>query len=161
MRLSKKLNAIRKAVRPLRDRVLIQRLDYQHPTLAVVGVTLEKGVVVAIGYGRRLRRKVRFNHSMNQLNTERAIFFEDGGELGKIRPMRVKVGDVVEFSPRNYIEWDFMGERLLWVWENAIYGIDPLASKSKALLWQQSAGYDRKGNYLSGEENWTRASGAA
>jgi co-chaperonin GroES (HSP10) len=146
-------------LRPLRDRVLIRKIEYKHPLLAVVGVVLEKGVVVAVGPGRRIRRKVRFNHSMDQMNTKRALYFEDGEETGKVRPMRVKVGDTVEFSTRQQIEIEWEGERLYMIFEQSIYGIDPNASQSQALLWQQSAGYDRNGNFLSGAEDWQRAGG--
>lgn len=147
MKLPKHLMAISKRVRPLRDRVLIQRITYQHPTLAIVGVTLQKGIVVAVGYGRRIRRKVRFDKAEGHLSTQGSLYFEDGEETGKLRPMRVKVGDTVEFSPRNQIEWNFEGEDLVWIWEQSIYGTTN-DSQSEALLWQQSAGYDRHGNWL-------------
>jgi hypothetical protein len=134
-------------LRVLRDRVIVKRFDYQHPFLAVVGVVLQKGVVVAAGYGRRVRRKVKFE----QGNLGRAIWFEDGDETGKILPMKLKVGDVVEFSPRNQFEFRLEGEDLISVWQNACY-CKTDASKSNALLWQQSAGHDRHGNFMSGKE---------
>jgi hypothetical protein len=80
-----------------------------------------------------------------------ALYFEDGDETGKIRPVRVKVGDVVEFSPRNQIEFEHDGEQYVMIWDQAIYGTTN-DSQSAALLWQQSAGHDRQGNYLSGRE---------
>jgi co-chaperonin GroES (HSP10) len=143
------LARINRLVRPLRDRLLIKRFEYQHPVLWTTGISLQKGLVVATGPGRRQRRKVRFDLMQGHLNTERSLYFEDGDETGKTRPMRVKVGDIVEFSPRNQIEWDFEGEELVWVWEQACYGTTN-DSKHEALLWQQSAGYDRHGNWLGG-----------
>jgi co-chaperonin GroES (HSP10) len=134
-------------VKPLGDRVLVKRMDYVHPTLAVVGVTLQKGLVVAVGPGRRRKRKVRFDNQMGHMNTSSSLYFEDGDETGEIRPMRVKVGDYVEFSPRNQIEWEFEGEKYVWIKEQACYGTTN-DSKAEALLWQQPAGYDRNGNYL-------------
>ncbi len=134
-------------LRVLRDRVIVKRFEYQHPFLAVVGVALQKGVVVASGYGRRVRRKVKFE----QGNLGRVLYFEDGDETGKIIPMKLHVGDVVEFSPRNQFEFRFEGEDLISVWQNACY-CKSSASKSDALLWQQSAGHDRHGNFMSGKE---------
>src|SRR5437762_1666459 len=122
MKLPKHLTTISKLVRPLRDRLLIKKIEYKHPTLAIVGVTLQKGIVVAVGYSRRIRRKVRFDKAEGHLITQDALYFEDGADTGKIRPMRVKVGDIVEFSPRNQIDWNFKGEDLVWIWEGAVYG---------------------------------------
>lgn len=138
-------------LRVLRDRVAVRRFEYQHPVLAVIGVVLQKGEVVAVGYGRRQRRKTPFTAMPG-----RTIYFEDGEETGTILPMKVKVGDIVEFSPREQLEFDFNGEKLVMINQNAIYGVDPSASKSNALLWQQSAGYDRDGNFLSGKEAWDK-----
>ena len=45
----------------------------------------------------------------------------------------------------------------LMVEEKAIYSIDPDESLNECLMWQQSAGYDRKGNFMSGAEDWHRA----
>lgn len=138
-------------LRVLRDRVIVRRFEYQHPLLAVVGVVLQKGEVVAVGYGRRQRRKTAFTGMPG-----RTIFFEDGEETGKILPMKVSVGDVVEFSPREQVEFTFNGEQLIAINQNSIYGVDPSGSKHKALLFQQSAGFDREGNFLSGKESWDR-----
>jgi hypothetical protein len=55
------------------------------------------------------------------------------------------------------VEFDFEGKSYLMVWRRSCYGIDPTASKSNALLWQQSAGYDRNGNFMSGAEDWMQS----
>jgi hypothetical protein len=65
--------------------------------------------------------------------------------------MPVKAGEVVEFSPRNQIEWEYEGQKLVWIKAGAIYGTTN-DSKAEALLWQQSAGTDRHGNFLGGNE---------
>ena len=46
---------------------------------------------------------------------------------------------------------------LAFVWQKAIYSIDPDESLNECLLWQQSAGHDRNGNWMSGAEDWHRA----
>jgi hypothetical protein len=145
----------------LRDRVLIKPMEYEHPVLATPGMKISKGVVLAVGYGHRQRRKTPFHQKMG--SSGRTIWFEDGEETGKIIPMQVMVGDVVEFGFRNSFEFDAsrlgfpdLG-KLLVVWQKAIYSIDPTGSPERALLWQQSAGYDRNGNYMSGAEDWHRA----
>lgn len=131
----------------LRDRVIVSRIDYEHPVLAVVGVVLQKGLVVAVGYGRRTRRK----HGFQCFPGGPTQYYEDGNETGEIRPMKVRVGQHVEFSPRNCIEFTFEGVPLVQVWQEGVYGTTT-DSQSDALLWQQSAGYDRDGNFMSGRE---------
>lgn len=137
-------------IRPLRDRVCIKLVEYQHPVLAVVGVSLNKGQVVAVGPGRKIRRKQRFDAAQGMMG--RSLWFEDGEETGKIGPMHVKVGDFVEFSPRQSIPFSIDGEDYVMIKQGAIYGTTN-DSKSDAMLWQQSAGYDREGNFMSGRES--------
>jgi len=164
MILSPELDEVRSRLRVLRDRVLVKPLSYVHPTLITPGIEVQKGVVVAIGYGRRQRRKVRFDQMEGHFGS--SLYFEDGEETGRILPMKVAVGDVVEFSPRNVFiirEEDLVSlglpdvGDLLMVWQQGIYSIDPTESQSDAFMWQQPAGYDRHGNFMSGAESWARA----
>lgn len=157
--LTPELREVNRCVHVLRDRLLVSPLPYEHPQLILPGVTIQKGIVVGLGYGRRQRRKVRFDQMEGHLNTQRAMYFEDGAETGSILPMRVEVGDVVEFSSRNYtvVDFDRLGFNVgdLWfVWQAAVMTVDPEGSRSAALMWQRSAGYDRNGNFLSGAESW-------
>lgn len=102
---------------------------------------------MACGPGKRKRKKVRFDLTQGHLSTSRALYFEDGSETGGIHSMPCKVGDVVEFSPRNQIADEISGEKVVWIRAGAIYGTTN-DSQAEALLWQQSAGYDRNGNWL-------------
>ena len=183
MILPPQLEEVGRRVRVLRDRVLVSPLAYQHPLLYTQGVDVQKGVVVAVGYGRRQRRKVGFNQKEKGMGAGRTMYFEDGSETGKILPMQVKPGDVVEFSFRNYTIvdfdriWDMPSTRrgtlrsavmrfpkqafpgvgdLVFVWQSAIMSVDTEESLSDGLLWQQSAGYDRNGHFMSGAEAWDR-----
>jgi hypothetical protein len=54
------------------------------------------------------------------------------------------------------IGFSYIGS-LVFVWQAIIYSIDPDESLEECLLWQQSAGYDKAGNYMSGAEDWHRA----
>jgi hypothetical protein len=173
MQLPPELLEVNRRVRVLRDRVLIRPIPYEHPLLATVGVDVSKGVVIGVGYGRRARRKTPFHQKMQDRGDQRTMYFEDGEETGKIAPMRVQVGDVVEFSFRNFtvVDFDIIYDRkrgkakrafpevgdLIFVWQSAIMTIDRDESASASLLWQESAGYDRKGHFMSGAEAWTRA----
>lgn len=181
MILTPELENVAKSVAVLRDRVLIKPLSYVHPILETPGVEIQKGVVVAVGYGRRQRRKVEFKQNMADSApiigpdgktvmqfgasklTGKTLYFEDGAETGHIIPMQVKPGDVVEFSFRNLeiVDFDRVGfpgiGPLVFVWQKAIYSVDPDESLNECLLWQQSAGYDRHGNWMSGSEDWHRA----
>ncbi len=179
MILSEELEEVGRRTRVLRDRVLVKILPYVHPTLVTPGIEIHKGVVIAVGYGRRQRRKVAFKQSIDDgvpvvqngkvmkfaksKLSDRVLYFEDGEETGAIIPMQVKPGDVVEFSFRNITVVDFdrigfpgIGD-LAFIWQKAIYSVDPDESLNECLMWQQSAGYDRKGNYMSGSEDWHRA----
>jgi hypothetical protein len=180
MILTPELEDVAQRVHILRDRVLLKVLPYVHPTLLTPGVEIHKGVVIAVGYGRRQRRKTAFKQEMDagaptigpdgkimkfskSRLSGRTLWFEDGAETGSIIPMTVKPGDVVEFSFRNITIIDFdrvgfpgIGE-LAMIWQQAIYSIDPDESLNECLMFQQSAGYDRKGNFMSGAEDWHRA----
>jgi co-chaperonin GroES (HSP10) len=181
MILTPELEDVAKNTRVLRDRVLVKPLSYVHPILATPGVEIQKGVVIAVGYGRRQRRKVEFKQNIAdgppimapdgktvmKFSTSKlqgkTLYFEDGEETGHIIPMTVKPGDVVEFSFRNIeiVDFDRIGfpgiGPLCFIWQKAIYSIDPDESLNECLLWQQSAGYDRNGNWMSGAESWHRA----
>lgn len=181
MILTDELENVARSIRVLRDRVLVKPLPYVHPILATPGIEIQKGVVIAVGYGRRQRRKVAFKQQVDSTPpvigpdgktvmkfgksklSDKTLYFEDGDETGKIIPMQVKPGDVVEFGFRNItiVDFDRVGfpgiGPLAFVWQKAIYSIDPDESLNECLLWQQSAGYDRNGNFMSGAEDWHRA----
>lgn len=123
--------------RPLRDRVLIKPFEFQHPLLYVAGIKLHKGEVVAVGPGRRMRRKVPFRKHAGY--DQGAVWVEDGDETGQVRPMRVKVGDVVEYSFRGTFEFRYEGENYVMVPEQSIYARDPTGSKHVAVLEPRSA----------------------
>lgn len=161
MILPPELEQVSRKWRVLRDRVLVKRFAYENKAgLFVAGVKLEKGVIIATGNGRRTKRLIAMKQ--NEIGGGREMLFEDGAETGAVRPLTVCKGEVIEFSPRNYTEIDF--DRcgcpgagiLLAVWADAIMLRDPTESKGDAMLFQQSAGYDRKGNFLSGTEHWTK-----
>jgi len=180
MMLTEELEEVGRRVHVLRDRVLVKILPYVHPTLLTPGVEIHKAVVVGVGYGRRQRRKVAFKQEISEgppvLSADgrvmrfapsklsgKTLWFEDGAETGAIIPMQVKPGDVVEFSFRNVtlVDFDRCGfpgiGHLAFIWQKAIYSVDPDESLQDCLLWQQSAGYDRNGHFMSGSEDWHRA----
>jgi len=180
MMLTEELEDVGRRTRVLRDRVLVKILPYVHPELITPGIEINKGVVVAVGYGRRQRRKVAFKQEISEgppvlsANGQvmkfaksklsgKELWFEDGDETGAIIPMQVKPGDVIEFSFRNItlVDFDRIGfpgiGHLAFIWQKAIYSVDPDESLNECLMWQQSAGYDRKGNFMSGSEDWHRA----
>jgi hypothetical protein len=182
MILTPELEEVGRRTRVLRDRLLVKILPYVHPVLVTPGVEVNKGVVIAVGYGRRQRRNIEFKQGVTDGGapiigpdgrtvmkfakskmTERKLFFQDGEETGRIIPLQVKPGDVIEFGFRNVtlVDFDRVGfpgiGHLAFVWQAAVYSIDPDESLENVLLWQQSAGYDRAGNFMSGSESWHRA----
>ncbi|HWX29600.1 MAG TPA: hypothetical protein VNZ53_19430 [Steroidobacteraceae bacterium] len=181
MILTEELENVARNTHVLQDRVLVKPLPYVHPILATPGIEIQKGVVIGVGYGRRQRRKVAFKQQIDggapvlgpdgktamkfgkSKLTDKTLYFEDGPETGLIIPMTVKPGDVIEFSFRNItlVDFDRVGfsgiGTLAFIWQKAIYSIDPDESLNECLLFQQSAGYDRNGNWMSGAEDWHRA----
>lgn len=181
MILTPELEDVGRRVHILRDRVLVKPLSYVHPILLTPGIEIQKGVVVGVGYGRRQRRKVEFKQGVTDgapvlgpdgktvmkfaksTLSSRTLFFEDGPETGEIIPMQVRPGDVIEFGFRNItlVDFDRVGfpgiGPLAFVWQQAVYSIDPDESLNECLLWQESAGYDKDGNWMSGAESWHRA----
>jgi co-chaperonin GroES (HSP10) len=123
-------------IRPLRDWVCIRPFVFEHPILYVKGIDLRKGRIVAVGPGRRIRRKVAFKN--HEENSDKVIYFEDGPETGKIRPMRVKAGDVVEYSFRGTVPFELGREELLMIPEQSIYGLAD-ESKHVAIFESRSA----------------------
>ena len=106
-------------LRPLRDFVCIKPIPYKHSFLYVAGILLRKGEVIAVGPGRRMRRKLPYRK--NPERVDEVTWFEDGQETGLIRPMRVKVGDCVEFGWRSGTEFELDGETYLMIPEQSCY----------------------------------------
>lgn len=185
--LSEQMIELAARLRILRDRVLVKPIPYVHPVLATPSIEICKGIVISTGYGRRERRKVEFRQEMSDgppivgptgkvakftqtRSSGKTLYFEDGPETGRILPLQVKAGDVIEFGFRNFevVDFDRIAEfynlqlgKLLFIWHSAVYSIDPEDDMEKlcsaALLFQQSAGHDRHGNFMSGAEDWHRA----
>lgn len=138
-------------IKPLRDFVAVKRLEYQHEVLFVAGQKLDKGEVVAVGPGRRMRRRVPFHKFSGK--EEGAVFVEDGAERvddnGKplIRPMRVKVGDIVEFGFRGQVDLEVDREKFVIIPEQSIYGKTTRA-QNVGLFGKKSAGFDKQGRFL-------------
>lgn len=137
-------------VRLLSDRVLLKRTPYENKFVKVVGITLNRGVVVAIGPGRRVKRMVRYRAD-GRLKED--LVLPDGPERSpsRVKPMRVRVGDEVEFSPSSpklILEFEGTdGEAYVIVPELSVYG-KTTGSRHDAILSQQSAGHERDGSYL-------------
>jgi co-chaperonin GroES (HSP10) len=134
-------------LRPLRDRVVIKPLEFKHSILYVAGIELRKGTVVAVGPGRRLKRRIPWLlpyevHAEGQsVQPAQTFYVEDGPETGKVAPMSVKPGDVVEYGFRDCFPFTFEGEKLLVVWEKNIYGLTD-ARQDSGILEPVSAAID-------------------
>jgi co-chaperonin GroES (HSP10) len=123
-------------LRPLRDWVAVRPFEYKHPVLEVIGIELRKGRVVAVGPGRRIRRKIAYRR--HEQNSDVIQWFDDGPETGSVRPMRVKPGDIVEYGFRSTVPFTFGREELLMVPEQSIYGLGD-DSRHIAVLEPRSA----------------------
>ena len=121
-------------------------MEYRHAFLEVVGIKLSKGTVVAVGPGRRLRRRVRYAGLGGDTH------FEDGPETGKVRPVHIKIGQCVEYAlserRKGGTTFRHKGETLIMIPEQSIIAIDNDADRSDAILEQRPAGYDKSGNYV-------------
>lgn len=126
-------------IRPLRDFVCVKPIEFKHAFLYVAGIQLRKGHVIAVGPGRRLRRKMPYRRNPDRV--DEVTWFEDGQETGAIRPMRVKVGECVEFGWRQGTEFELDGQKLLMIPEQAIYAITT-ADAGIGILEPQSMAVD-------------------
>lgn len=126
-------------IRPLRDWVCIKPIEYKHSFLYIAGIQLRKGYVVAVGPGRRLRRKVAYRR--NPERVDEVTWFEDGPEIGQIRPLRVCISDVVEFGWRAGTEFTLDGEKLIMVPEQSCYGLTTAAADT-GIMEPQSMSVD-------------------
>jgi co-chaperonin GroES (HSP10) len=104
-------------VRPLRDNVAWFRIEYKHPTLDVPGLRTNRGIVIAVGPGRRQRRKVKVPVAAGQFHEA-----EIGPETGRVIPTTVKPGDVLEFSPNGQTEFTVDGVTLVMAGEKSVLG---------------------------------------
>lgn len=181
MKLPPEMESLSTRLRILSNRVLVKILPYTHPVLLTPGIEIQKGVVLAVGEGWRKKKLVEFRTSLNtptirgpngkeakfaSTTQDRTQYFEDGPETGAVLPMQVKPGDVVEFGFRNVdiVDFDRIPEfysdqlgTLVFVRQKAIYSIDPDESLTDCFMWQQSAGFDQKGNFMSGAESWQQS----
>ena len=124
-------------IKPLRDYICIKPFRYQHPVLYVAGIELHRGEVVAVGPGRRVRRKVAYKR--HEQNSDSVQYFEDGPETGEVLPVKVKVGDIVEYGFRDLREVDLGGEKYVMIKAKGIYGVSKDKSRHKAVLEARSA----------------------
>ena len=138
-----------KTVCLVRDNVLLRIVEYRHDILEVRGITLNKGIVVAVGPGRRKRRLVHYRPAEHEMRS--GLWLEDGAERSPtiLKPMPVAVDDCVEFTPyKHQISFTHGDERYVILPATAIYAKDPNYSQSQAILSARGAGYDRDGTYL-------------
>lgn len=126
-------------IMPLRDFVCVKPIEFKHAFLYVAGIQLRKGHVIAVGAGRRLRRKMPYRRNPDRV--DEVTWFEDGQETGAIRPMRVKLGDCVEFGWRQGTEFELDGQKLLMIPEQAIYALTT-ADAGIGILEPQSMAVD-------------------
>lgn len=126
-------------IRLLRDFVCVKPIEFKHAFLYVAGIQLRKGHVVAVGPGRRLRRMMPYRRNPDRV--DEVTWFEDGQETGAIRPMRVKVGECVEFGWRQGTEFELEGQKLLMIPEQAIYALTT-ADAGIGILEPQSMAVD-------------------
>lgn len=121
-------------VRPLRDGVLWERIEYKHPFLDLPAVKTNRGRVVAIGRGRALRRKLRIPIGPGQFHEA-----EVGSYTGRVRPVGVKIGDSLEFSPRGQKELVVEGRSYVLSGEQSIIGYAD-ESDSQGVMFPASVG---------------------
>lgn len=139
------LAEVAKKVRPMRDGVVWSRLEYKNPAgLELPGLKINRGIVLAIGGGRRMRRKMPVPLSHGQVHHA-----EVGGETGRVRPMTVQPGDCLEFSQYGQIEFEVDGHKLVLSGEQSVIGYaDP--NDTDAVMFPAPAGFDDRNRKVVG-----------
>jgi co-chaperonin GroES (HSP10) len=113
----KALKALAAKIKPLRDNVAWFRYEYKHPTLEIPELKTNRGVVLAVGPGRRQRRKLRVQTAPGHFEP-----MEVGVETGRVIPTTVKPGDVLEFSPHGQREYTVDGVTIVISGEKSVLG---------------------------------------
>lgn len=123
-------------IHPLRDMVAWIREEYEHPLLDIPAIKTNRGTVVAVGPGRRIRRKVKCETGPNQYE-----YYEVGMETGGIRPITVKPGDFLEFSPYGQYEHTIEGRTVVFSGEKSVLGYAD-RSDTQGVMFPTPAGFD-------------------
>ncbi len=138
------LRAVAKKVRPMRDGVVWSRFELKSAGgLVLPGVKLNRGVVLAVGNGRRMRRKLKVPIAAGQFHEA-----EIGAETGKVRPMTVKPGDILEFSQHGQTEFTVDGHTLVLSGEQSVMGY--VDEDSAPAIFPQPAGFDDRNRKVVG-----------
>jgi len=141
------LLALGAKVRPMRDKVAWVRDEYKNPFGLILpgeSTKLHRGYVIAIGTGRRLRRKLPVPVAQGQVHMA-----EVGAETGRVRPMTVQVGDFLEFSQYGQIEFELDGYTVILSGEDSVLGYsDPDA---QGVMFPAPAGFDDRNRTVVGK----------
>lgn len=132
-------DAVRSAaakVRPTGERILWFRQEYTHPFLALPPIKTNRGWVLAVGPGKRIRRKVKVQVAPGQFH-EAAV----GAHTGKVRPMTVKPGDFLEFSQYGQTEFEVDGIKFVLSAEDSVLGYGD-ENDTQGVLFPAPAGFD-------------------
>lgn len=136
-------------LRMLGDRILVRPLTYEHAILFVAGIELRKGEVLAVGPGRRVKRRIPWMMPAEAnpfdrgrtVNPGQTFYVEDGAETGEIRKVPVNVGDIIEFGFRDVFGFYHAGEKLLVVRAQNVYGTTT-GDRAEGILEPASAPID-------------------
>lgn len=113
-------------IKPREDWVVIKQQQYKHPSLYVHHQQTHRGVVVAVGPGRYIRKYITKPHPFNSLGEtvrEGTFRVRMGDQTGGIFPSEVKVGDTVEYSNYGWEEHEIGGEKYIFTREGSILGV--------------------------------------
>lgn len=140
------LQEVANKVRPMRDNVVWSRIEYKNPAgLELPNVRLNRGIVLAVGSGRRIRRMINVPVAAGQFHKA-----EIGAETGRVRPMTVQPGDCLEFSQYGQTEFEVDGHKLVLSGEQSVIGYaDP--KETEGLMFPAPAGFDDRNRKVVGK----------
>lgn len=124
-------------VRPTGERVLWYRQEFKHPVLELPAIKTNRGWVLAIGPGKRLRRRIKVQIAPNQFHEANI-----GADTGKVRPMTVQPGDFLEFS--RYGQTEFVQDGITFVLsaEDSVMGY--AEENDQGAIFSRPAGWDEE-----------------
>lgn len=112
-------------IKPLQDWVCVERVKYEHPFLYVHGAYTHKGIVIAVGPGKRIKKWVEVKDPL----TGKPFRARVGAETGYKEPMQVAPGDVIEYSNHGWEEREIDGRKYVFVRQGSIIGFSDLEDK--------------------------------
>jgi len=112
-------------IKPLHDWICVKNVEYKHPIFYVHGAATHKGIVVAVGPGKRIRKWLEVKDPV----TGKPFRARVGAERNAREPMDIVPGDVIEYSNNGWEKREIDGTEYVFVRQGSVIGFTDLEDK--------------------------------